>query len=184
VAHEFDEAKQLARRELWRGNIGRFGEEDIELPDGRRITLAVLNHPGACAVVPLLDDGRIVLIRQYRYAVHQTLWEIPAGKIDPGEALETCAQRELEEETGYTAVRLVSLGSILMTPGFCDERIHLYLARELQPGKQALGVDESLECTPVRFEDALEMAMNGEITDAKTAVALLRASRHVNHSRA
>jgi ADP-ribose pyrophosphatase len=184
VAHEFDEAKQLARRELWRGNIGRFGEEDIELPDGRRITLAVLNHPGACAVVPLLDDGQVVLIRQYRYAVHQTLWEIPAGKLDPGEALETCAQRELEEETGYKAAQLVSLGSIVVTPGFCDERIHLYLARELRPGKQALEVNESLECTPVRFEDAIEMAMNGEISDAKTAVALLRAGRHVGYSRA
>jgi ADP-ribose pyrophosphatase len=184
VAHEFDQAKQLARRELWRGNIGRFGEEDIELPDGRRITLPVLKHPGACAVVPLLDDGRVVMLRQYRYAVQQTLWEIPAGKIDPGEALETCAQRELEEETGYKAMRLDPLGSIVMTPGFCDERIHLYLARELRPGKQALEANESLECTPMRFEDAIEMAANGEITDAKTAVALLRAGRQLDSHRA
>lgn len=184
MAHEFDEAKQLARRELWRGNIGRFGEEDIELPDGRCITLAVLKHPGACAVVPLLDDGRVVMLRQYRYAVHETLWEIPAGKIDPGEALETCAHRELEEETGYKAMRLVSLGSLVMTPGFCDERIHLYLARELRPGKQSLQVNESLECTSLRFEDAIEMAEKGEINDAKTAVALLRAGRHIDYSRA
>jgi ADP-ribose pyrophosphatase len=179
VAHEFEPAKQLARRELWQGNVGRFGEDDIELPDGRRITIAVLKHPGACAVVPLLDDGRIVMLRQYRYAVRETLWEIPAGKIDPGEPLEACAHRELEEETGYKAGQLIPLGSIVMTPGFCDERIHLYLACDLRPGKQALEINESLECTPLRFEAALEMAENGEINDAKTVVALLRASRQI-----
>lgn len=179
MAYEFEEAKRLARRELWQGNVGRFGEEDIELADGRRITLAVLLHPGACAVVPLLDDGRVVMLRQYRYAVHRTLWEVPAGKIDPGEPLEQCAHRELEEETGYQAAQLISLGSIVMTPGFCDERIHLYLARGLRPGKQALEINETLQCLPMPFEEALALAENGEIDDAKTAVALLRARRQI-----
>ncbi len=179
MTRDFEEAKLLARRELWHGSVGRFGEDDIELPDGRRFTLAVLQHPGACAVVPVLPDGRIVMLRQYRWAVHQTLWEIPAGKLDPGESLERCAQRELEEETGYRAGELVSLGSIVTTPGFCDERIHLFLARDLSPGTQALGSNESLVCTPLPFAEVLEMAENGEISDAKSSIALLRARRHM-----
>jgi len=178
VPHVFEAAKRLVRRELWKGSVGRFGEEEIELPDGRRITLAILQHPGACAVVPMLDDGQVVMLRQYRYAVAETLWEVPAGKLDPGESLETCARRELAEETGYTAAKLISLGSIVPTPGFCDERIHLYLARELRPGKPALASNETLECTTLRFEAAIEMAESGEISDAKTAIALLRARRH------
>jgi ADP-ribose pyrophosphatase len=179
VARVFGEAKQLARRELWRGSVGRFGEDDIELPDGRRLTLAVLEHPGACAVVPVLADGRVVMLRQYRYAVHQTLWEVPAGKLDPGESLEHCAQRELEEETGYRAGQLISLGSIVTTPGFCDERIHLFLARELSAGTQALAHNESLECALLPFSEVLEMAENAEISDAKTAIAIVRARRHL-----
>jgi ADP-ribose pyrophosphatase len=179
MARDFEEAKRLERRELWRGSVGRFGEDDIELPDGRRFTLAVLQHPGACAVVPVLPDGRVVMLRQYRWAVHQTLWEIPAGKLDPGESLECCAQRELEEETGYRAGKLVSLGSIVTTPGFCDERIHLFLARELSPGTQALGSNESLECTLLPLSEALDMAETGQICDAKSAIALLRARRHL-----
>jgi ADP-ribose pyrophosphatase len=163
--------------------VGQFGEDDIELPDGRRFTLAVLQHPGACAVVPVLADGRVVMLRQYRYAVHQTLWEVPAGKLDPGESLEQCAQRELEEETGYRAGRLIPLGSIVTTPGFCDERIHLFLARDLSAGTQALADNESLECTLLPFAEALEMAENAEISDAKTAIAILRARRHLEAQR-
>lgn len=175
VAHVYDPAKRLVRRELWKGSVGRFGEEEIELPDGRRFTLGVLQHPGACCVVPLLSDGRVVMLRQYRYAVGETLWEVPAGKLDPGEELEVCARRELEEETGYIAGELISLGSIYPTPGFCDERIHLYIARDLRPGTQALAANESLQCEPMRFDDAVAMAESGEITDAKTVIALLRA---------
>ncbi|HKU43616.1 MAG TPA: NUDIX hydrolase [Polyangiales bacterium] len=175
MAYVFEPGTLLARRELWQGSVGRFGEEDVRLADGRELTLAVLKHPGACAVVPLLPDGRVVLLRQYRWAVRDTLWEVPAGKLDAGEALETCARRELREETGYDAGELVALGSLLMTPGFCDERIHLYLARELRPGPQRLAHDESLQCTPLPFEDAVGMAERGEICDAKSVTALLRA---------
>lgn len=182
MAYEYEQAKQLARRELWKGSVGRFGEEDIELADGRRFTLAVLQHPGACAVVPLLPDGRIVMLRQYRYAPKRTLWEIPAGKLDPGEPHEACARRELEEESGYKAGELISLGSILMTPGFCDERIHLYLARGLRPGTQALEHNESLVCVSVPFDEALRMAEDGDIDDAKTAVALMRARKHIERA--
>lgn len=181
MPYHFAPAHTLARRELWQGSVGRFGEEDIALPTGRNITLAVLQHPGACAVVPLLADGNVVLIRQYRHAVRETLWEIPAGKLDPGESLETCALRELHEETGYQTDprHLLSLGAICVTPGYSDERIHLYLARELRAGAQALGPDEAIACAQVPLAEAVRMAEDGEISDAKSVIALLRARRHV-----
>ena len=175
MAYEYDQGQTLARREIWQGSVGRFGEEDIRLADGRQLTLGILKHPGACAVVPLLADGRVVLLRQYRHAVRETLWEIPAGKLDAGEALEACARRELREETGYSAGQLLALGSICVTPGYSDERIHLFLARELHAGQQALAANESIQCTEVPLAEAVRMALAGEITDAKSCVALLRA---------
>ena len=120
MTYVFDDAKTLSRREIWAGSVGRFGEDEIELPDGRRFTLGLLHHPGAAAIVPILDDGRVLLLRQYRYAARQTLWEVPAGKLDAGESPEAGAKRELEEETGYVADSLVSLGAILVTPGYSD----------------------------------------------------------------
>ena len=175
MAHEFDEATTLARREIWQGSVGRFGEEDLRLPDGREFTLAILKHPGACAVVPLLDDGRVLLLRQYRHAVRQTLWEIPAGKLDYAEDREVCARRELKEETGYSAGQLISLGTICVTPGYSDELIHLYLARQLAAGEQTLSANESIVCDAMPLLDAVALAERGEISDAKTAIALLRA---------
>ena len=175
MAYVFDEAKTLERREIWRGSVGRFGEEDVLLPDSRRFTLGILKHPGACAVVPLLDDGRVLLLRQYRHAVRQTLWEIPAGKLDHGEDREVCARRELKEETGYDAGQLISLGTICVTPGYSDEKIHLYLARKLTAGAQALSDNESIVCETLPLAEAVAMAEQGEISDAKTAIALLRA---------
>jgi len=175
MAFEYEPGRTLARREIWRGSVGQFGEEDILLPDGREFTLGILKHPGACAVVPLLADGRVVLLRQYRHAVRETLWEIPAGKLDHGEALEVCARRELREETGYAAGQLESLGSICVTPGYSDERIHLFLARELTAGAQALAANESIQCTQLPLTEAIRMAQSGEISDAKSVIALLRA---------
>jgi ADP-ribose pyrophosphatase len=177
MAHSFKEANTLARREVWRGSVGQFGEEDVLLPDGRQFKLAILKHPGACAVVPLLADGRVLLLRQYRHAVRQTLWEVPAGKLDAGEALEACALRELKEETGYVAGRLTSLGTICVTPGYSDELIHLYLAQDLTPGAQALAANESIVCSALPLSEAVAMAETGEVSDAKTAIALLRARR-------
>jgi len=178
MVHVYDEAHTVVRREIWQGSVGCFGEEDIRLPDGRSFTLGILKHPGACAVVPLLEDGRVVLLRQYRHAVRETLWEIPAGKLDAGEALEACARRELREETGYLAGELVSLGSICVTPGYSDERIHLWLARGLTSGPQALAENESITCTQLPLSEAVSMAEQGEISDAKSVIALLRA-RHL-----
>ncbi|MET0390416.1 MAG: NUDIX hydrolase [Polyangiales bacterium] len=180
MTHVFDDAETLIRREVWQGSVGRFGEEDIRLPDDRRLTLAILRHPGACAVVPLLPGGRVVLLRQYRHAVAETLWEIPAGKLDRGESVESCAARELREETGYRAERFIPLGSLCVTPGYSDERIHLFAACDLTPGAQSLESNESITCSELPFHEALRLAEDGTISDAKTAIALFRARRYVS----
>ena len=175
MAHEFAPAKTLKRRELWKGSVGSFGEDDVELYDGRRTTLALLKHPGASAVLPFVDQDHVLLLRQYRYAAGATIWEIPAGKLDAGEAPEACAHRELEEETGYVAEQLESLGYILTTPGFTDEVIHLYAAHELKRGLRNLDVDEAIETEVVSFDAAVRMACSGEINDGKSVTAILRA---------
>jgi ADP-ribose pyrophosphatase len=178
MAFEFGKGITHARRIVWQGSVGRFGIEDVELPDGRRFDLAVLEHPGAAAVVPFTGPDEILMLRQYRHAARGTLWEVPAGKLDPGEAPEHCAARELEEETGYRAGRLHSVGRIHTTPGFTDEVIHLFVAEELAAGEGALDPHEALVLEKVPFSKALAMAVSGEITDAKTLCALFLAERH------
>ena len=150
--------------------------EIVDLPNGRRVEFDFVRHPGAAAVVPFLDDGRVLLIRQFRFATGGEIMEVPAGKLDPGEAPEVCAARELEEETGYRAGRLERLGSIWTTPGFCNEIIHLYAAFDLAPAEQRLEPDEIIELVPTPLEEALG-ALSGPVVDGKTATALLLASR-------
>jgi ADP-ribose pyrophosphatase len=150
--------------------------EIVDLPNGRRVEFDFVRHPGAAAVVPFLDDGRVLLIRQFRFATGGEIMEVPAGKLDPGEAPEVCAARELEEETGYRAGRLERLGSIWTTPGFCDEIIHLYAAFDLTPAEQRLEPDEIIELVPTPLDEALD-ALSGPVVDGKTATALLLASR-------
>lgn len=169
--------RELGHRILHEGKVGSFGLYELELPDGRSFTLELLRHPGAACVVPFLDDGRVLLIRQFRFAAGTVIWEAPAGKLEPGEAPELCAARELEEETGYRAGRMVRTGEILTTPGFTDERIHLYCAFELAQGRQAREPSESIELAPVQLSEALRMIETGDITDAKTIVALHHATR-------
>ncbi len=142
--------------------------EIVDLPNGRRVEFDLVRHPGAAAVVPFLDDGRVLLIRQFRFATGGEILEVPAGKLDPGEAPEVCAARELEEETGYRAGRLERLGSIWTTPGFC--------AFDLEPAEQRLEPDEIIELVPTPLEEALD-ALSGPVVDGKTATALLLASR-------
>jgi ADP-ribose pyrophosphatase len=136
----------------------------------------MVRHPGASAVVPLLDNGpdpQVLLIRQYRYATDGYVYEIPAGRLDPGEAPESCASRELREETGYTAASFSQLTTIYTTPGFTDERIHLFVAEGLTLGSAEREADEFLELHPVSLSEAVAMTQSGGIVDAKTSVALL-----------
>ena len=167
----------IERRVLWQGSVGSFGLDTVVLPTGQRTELAILHHPGAAAVVPFLDRERIILLRQFRHAAGGTIWEVPAGKLDGGEDPASCAARELAEETGYRAGRLERIGLILTTPGFTDERIHLFSAYDLVPGPTALEHHEVIRAEIVPLVRALEMIDNGEIIDGKTIAALHLASR-------
>jgi len=167
----------IERRVLWQGSVGSFGLDTVVLPTGRRAELAILRHPGAAAVVPFLDRERVVLLRQFRHAAGGTIWEVPAGKLDGGEDPAVCAARELQEETGYRAGRIERTGSIFTTPGFTDERIHLFCAFELEPGETAHEPHEVIQSEVVPLTQALEMIERGEISDAKTIAALFLAAR-------
>ena len=153
--------------------------ERVTLPSGQRLDLDIVKHPGAAAVVPFTSQDEVLLLRQYRHAVGGTIWEVPAGKLDPGESPEVCAVRELEEEAGQHADRIDKLGWIWTTPGFCDEVIHLFAAFDLHPVPSRAEDDEIIEVVPTRLEDALDLVWRGEMGDAKSALALLHAARHV-----
>jgi len=153
--------------------------ERVALPNGREITLDIVHHPGAAAVVPFLAEDEVVLIRQFRHAAGGTILEVPAGKLDAGEPPERCAARELTEEAGYRAGRLVALGSIWTTPGFTDEVIHLFAAFELERVPSRPEDDEVIEVIRVPLERALDLVWRGELRDAKSALALIHAARHV-----
>jgi ADP-ribose pyrophosphatase len=141
--------------------------------DGKTIRRDLIFHPGAVVILPVLDREQIVLLRNYRFVIEQTLWELPAGTIEPGEPLQTCAERELAEETGYLAAKWRSLGYLYASPGVLDEKLHLFVAEGLTPGKAAPEPDEQLHPVTVRFDEALRMCLAGEILDAKTITALL-----------
>lgn len=163
---------------LYTGRIVNLDLDTVRFPDGSTGKLEMLRHPGASAVVPLLDDvhaadPRVLLIRQFRHAADRFIWEVPAGRLDPGELPEHCAARELEEETGMKAGRLERLTTIFTTPGFTDERIHLFAAFELTEGRTHREADEFMELHPRRWSEVMESIRVGEIDDAKTLVALL-----------
>ncbi len=164
----------MSRRSLHRGRVGDFGLEDVVLPNGRAVTLEVLRHPGAAAVLPLHDDGTVTLLRQHRHAAGGTIWEVPAGKLEPDEDPTTCAARELQEEAGLVGA-LEHVGAILPAPAYTDERIHLFLATQLRDAPDAPEADEILEPVRVPFDEALAMVKRGDITDGKTIAALLQA---------
>lgn len=150
--------------------------ETVDLPNGNRIELDLLPHPGAAAVVPFLDADRVLMIRQYRHATGGEILEIPAGKLDAGEDPADCAARELVEETGYRAGRLEKLGAIWTSPGFTNEVIHLFAAFDLEPARQALEPDEVIELAPMGLGEALDWVRSGAVVDGKSAMALLLAA--------
>jgi len=169
----------MTRRLLHEGRSISLWEEDAVLPGGRRVALEVVRHPGAAAIVPFEDDDHVLLIRQYRHAAGDMIWEVPAGKIDDGEAPEICAARELEEEVGRRAGRFVALGPIWTTPGFTDEVIHLFAAFDLTSVPARPEDDEVIEVHRTSLADALEKVWSGELRDAKSALALLHAARRL-----
>jgi len=164
-------------RSVYEGRIIRLEVERVRLPNDVEIDLDVVRHPGAAAVVAATADD-VVLIRQYRFAAGGFLWEVPAGTLQPGEAPEACARRELEEEAGLAADEIRGLGSILTTPGFCDERIHLYLALGLKRLPVRRDADEVItEVRTVPWHRIGPMVDTGEIVDAKSLIALYHGAR-------
>ena len=150
--------------------------EKVTLPNGVIKDREIVRHPGAAAMVPLLDDGKVVLVRQYRHAVGKCLLEIPAGTLEPDEGPVECARRELVEETGYEAEKLDRLAEILPAPGYTDEHIHIFLATRLTLAEQKLQDDEVLQVQPTPLDTALDMIQQGKIQDGKTIAGLLLTS--------
>lgn len=171
-------------RRVYSGRVINLDVDVVEFPDGNTGELEIFRHPGASAVVPFLGDPdghdpELLLIKQYRYAADGYMYEIPAGRLDKGEKPEECAHRELREETGYTAARMRLLYTMYTTPGFTDERIHIFMATGLVPGESAREADEFLTVEPVLLSRALRMIRTGEIVDGKTALGILYAAGFV-----
>ena len=158
----------ISSKPVFQGRILRLAVDTVRLPNGRTAEREVVGHPGAAAVLPVLSDGKVLLVAQYRHAVKKILWEVPAGKLDAGEAPAACVIRELEEETGYQAQTIERLGSIFTTPGFSDEIIHLYRARDLTFVAQRTDEDEFIETAAFSPDQIKNMVRRGEICDAKT----------------
>jgi ADP-ribose pyrophosphatase len=173
---------RTATRRAYSGKIISLDVDTVRFPDGSTGEIEMVRHPGASAVVPFLDDPksadpRILLINQYRYAADRRLLEIPAGRLEPGESPEECAARELEEETGRKARNYRKVFELFTTPGFTDEKIHLFLAWNLEEGKLAREADEFMEDVPLRLSEALELIETGGIVDSKTALGIFFAAR-------
>lgn len=169
---------QLTTETVFHGRLLHVKHDTVRLPNGNETGREYIVHPGAVLVVPMLDDGRIVFERQFRYPLRRTFIELPAGKIDPDEAPLVTGQRELLEETGYSAREWNYLAALYPCIGYSDEVIHVYLATGLQAGHHQRNDDESLEVFFMTLSDAMEAMRRGEITDGKTMVALFWAEKH------
>ncbi|HEV8216738.1 MAG TPA: NUDIX hydrolase [Gemmatimonadaceae bacterium] len=172
---------KIASERVYSGRIINLDRDTVRFPDGSIGELEMIRHPGASAVVPFVseasgDDPQILMVRQYRYAAEDFLYEIPAGRLDPGEAPLACAKRELREETGCTARSMEFLFTMFTTPGFTDERIHVFMATGLERGETAHESDEFITVETVTLSNALRFIQEGRIKDGKTALAILFAA--------
>jgi len=172
---------RIGSQRIYTGRVFNFDVDQVRFPDGSTGELEIIRHPGASAIVPFLsdprgDDPQILLIKQYRYATDGFLYEVAAGRLEPGEAPIDCARRELREETGCEAETVTPLMSLYTTPGFTDELIHLFMATGIRRGTARTEADEFLTVEAMPLSDALEMIHRGEIRDAKTVVTLLYAA--------
>lgn len=172
---------QLDSRRVYSGKIISLDVDTVRFPDGSSGELEMIRHPGASAILPFLsdpsgNDPQILLIRQYRYAAEGYVYEVPAGRLEPGEVPKECARRELLEETGCEAEGVEYLTTIFTTPGFTDEKIHLFMATGVTTGEARPESDEFVELQPRTVSQALRMIQAGEIQDAKTIVAILYAA--------
>ncbi|MCD5323076.1 MULTISPECIES: NUDIX domain-containing protein [Pontibacillus] len=169
------EEKTIHTDSIYKGKVISLQVDDVSLPDGNTSKRELIKHPGAVAIIPVTQEGKLVMVEQYRKALERSLVEIPAGKLEPGEGPEETAKRELEEETGYTTDKLEFVTSFSTSPGFADEIVHVYLATDLKKAESKLDGDddEFVELLEVSLEEAEQMERDQRIWDAKTAYALL-----------
>lgn len=168
------EEKQLSSQRIYDGRVLSLRVDRILLENGREAVREVIDHQGAAGVVAFDEEGKLLMVRQYRYPVGQELLELPAGKIDPGETPLACAARELREETGYCAERLTELGRVYPAAAYDVEMVHLYYAQGLTPAQQKLDEDEFLSVEHVDFAEAVRMVLDDEILDSKTQIGILK----------
>ena len=166
--------RMVESKTIFEGHIIKVTLDQAMLPDGKLASREVVYHPGGVAVLALDEENRVTLVRQYRYPLHGLLLELPAGKLDPGEDHRPAALRELSEETGLEAEEWTYLGYMLASPGFCDEALHMYLARGLRRKEQHLDEDEFLDVVTMSFQQLVDQVMDGSITDAKTIATTLK----------
>jgi ADP-ribose diphosphatase len=162
-----------SRKEIYKGRIVNLVVDSITTAQGVDTIREVFQHPGGAAVIPLFPDGNVLLVRQFRYPTQELLLEFPAGKLEPGEPPEITAHRELAEEVGYSSKRLSKIAEFYTTPGFCDEKLYLYLAEELEPCERVPNeADEEIEIVRVTLDSLPELIRSGEIVDAKTIIGI------------
>jgi ADP-ribose pyrophosphatase len=168
---------QLSTEQIYKGTLLDVRRDEITLPNGKTSAREYIKHPGAACIIPVLPEGNIALIKQYRYPVQSEMIELPAGKLDPGEKPEACAKRELEEEIGYSAGKLTFVCNIHPAIGFASEKMWIYLAEDLVKTVENTDHDEFLVLMPTHLDDAIKMVWDGKITDVKTIIGLLWAER-------
>jgi len=171
--------KILHTEQIYSGRVVKLNLLDVELPDGKTAKRELVKHPGAVAIVAFDNNQNILMVRQFRIAASQVMVEIPAGTLNPGEAPDVCAYRELQEETGYLPGKLEAMGGFFVAPGYTTEYIHLFLATQLTPSRLPGDEDEFIEMDRVTLADALAMIERGEIIDGKTISGLLLVARRL-----